>query len=137
MSFKSCESTQDDDGFLFDHDDIERYPDGNLCYTVNDPEPTLLEKKKTSKFSMSWAMMTYSRKGKGNTLYQSCLGVYCCPVEGCKYIGRPAYPKCDSGEKRRKGRAPDKPLGSDKCSVHHKPGSRVSCSKRGNKTNSS
>ena len=37
MSFKSCESTQDDDGFLFDYHDIERYPDGNLCYTVNDP----------------------------------------------------------------------------------------------------
>ena len=40
-----------DVNFLFDHDDIERFPDGKLCYTVSDPEPTLLEKRKTSKFS--------------------------------------------------------------------------------------
>ena len=92
-------------------------------------QATLLEKNKIPKFSSSWAMMTYSRKypRKGTTLYQSCLEVYYCPVEGCKYIARPAYPPCKVGEKRRKGRPPDKPLGSDKCSVHNKPLEHIPC----------
>ena len=109
---------------LYDHPERYRFPNGpaTRCYEVDDPKAELDSPKRVPRFATSWPMYTYSPKGK--VYYQSCLGVYCCPVEGCQYIDRGSYP---SGP-LKKHKQPTKPNIRLTCPVHNKPVEHESCS---------
>lgn len=105
-SFQSCTSEPQAD-HLYDYPFCYRFPNDSGMFTV--PSPS---------FTTSWSMVTYSRKkckGTGIThLYQSCLGIFKCPVNGCKFVRNAAVPK-----KRRKNQPPDKPVGKQlTCGIH-------------------
>ena len=104
-----CDSSFEEDG-LFDHPDIERFPQGTLCYTVNN-----------GKFTPSWCMLQYSWKsGKGKNkdqryFHHSCLGIYKCPHPGCNFISNPVHPI----HRKKKFALPDKAKGSQLCTKHN------------------
>lgn len=106
-SFQSCTSEPQAD-HLYDHPFCYRFPNDSGMFTV--PSPS---------FTTSWSMLTYSRKkSKGigiKHLYQSCLGIFKCPVKGCKFVRNAAIPR----KKRRKNQPPDKPVGKQlTCGIH-------------------
>ena len=96
-SFKSAQESDTETIFLTDAPDARRFPQGTLCYSVDDPN-----------FKLSFSMMTYGntndKKANKRWTYQSCLGIYKCTVEGCVYIKNSAYPKARS--QRKKGKPP-------------------------------
>jgi len=104
-----CNSSFEEDG-LFDHSDLERFPQGTLCYTVNN-----------GKFSPSWCMLQYSWKsGKGKNkeqryFHHSCLGIYKCPHAGCNFVSNPVHPT----NRKKKYALPDKAKGSQLCTKHN------------------
>ena len=110
-AFKSCTSHDNSGHHLYDQPDPHRFPNGNLCYAVNDP---------TSTFNTSWAMLlASSKKGKGQNkdkryYYHSCLGIYECPVKGCKVVSNPTHPR-----KKKIGAMPTKARGSGDCRIHN------------------
>jgi hypothetical protein len=104
-SFHSCTSEPQAD-HLYDYPFCHRFPNDSGVFTV--PSPS---------FTTSWSMLTYSRKkSKGiGIAYQSCLGIFKCPVNGCKFVRNAAVPR----EKRRKNQPPDKPVGKQGTCVIH------------------
>jgi hypothetical protein len=120
--YKSCASATNNSDYLHDHPDNYRFPQGLLCYEVNDPD---------HKFTTSWIMLLASAKnGKGvksdqRFFYYSCLGVYECPVEGCKLVKNPVHPIT-----KRLGALPAKANGSGVCKVHQKKLEHVACNAR-------
>ena len=121
--FKSCCASDDaNSNHLHDHADIHRFPNGQLCYEVNDPN---------FEFSTSWSMLMFSAKnGKGKNndqrfYYHSCLGIYECPVKDCKVVSNPVHPK-----KKRRGALPTKATGSGVCRIHQKDLVHVACDAR-------
>ena len=119
QSFKSCRTNPMDDS-MYDHSDQERFPQGVVCYHINQKD-----------FKPSWCFMTYGNKSqKGHSkityskkFYQSCLGYYRCPVNECKLTCNPASPR----KARKKFADPDKPIGDGLCSVHNEKVVHVPC----------
>jgi hypothetical protein len=107
-SYHSCKS-QAKDKHLHDHSSAERLPQGTVSYGVDEKD-----------FRLAWRMVEYGRDppsrtdGETTIEYCSCLGMYECPVDGCKFRSNPAYPK----KNRKKGRAPDKAIGQGFCRQH-------------------
>eukprot|EP00985_Skeletonema_marinoi_P002640 scaffold1084_cov166-Skeletonema_marinoi.AAC.1 len=128
-AFKSCTSHDNSGHHLYDQPDPHRFPNGNLCYAVNDP---------TSTFNTSWVMLlATSKKGKGQNkdkryYYHSCLGIYECPVKGCKFVSNPAHPR-----KKKIGARPTKARGSGDCKIHNKQLVHVPCNAKMNLRKSS
>ena len=84
---------------LYDYPDNERFPNGDICYAVNDPD-----------FALSWATLQYTWKPKdaptnktGKMLkYQKCLGIFKCKVASCPFIRNPVQPQQKDGVKINK-----------------------------------
>ena len=104
-SFASCTSQPQADN-LSDYPFCWRFPNDTVSFAVSSPS-----------FTTSWSMLTYGwkRKGPNVHLYQSCLGIYRCPVNGCNFTRNAATPT----KKRVKFRCPDKPGGKQvTCRIH-------------------
>ena len=104
-SFKSCTSQPQADN-LCDYPYCLRYPNDTVSFNVSSPS-----------FTTSWSMVTYGKsKIDGIThFYQSCLGIFKCPVNGCNFTQNAATPR----NKRKKFRCPDKPRGKQvTCRIH-------------------
>ena len=78
-SYHSCKS-QAKDKHLHDHSSAERLPQGTVSYGVDEKD-----------FRLAWRMVEYGRDppsrtdGETTIEYCSCLGMYECPVDGCKF----------------------------------------------------
>lgn len=95
---------------MFDQPHQYRYPDKDICYTVDDHN-----------FRPSWAYVRYGHKKNKNrrrVAYESCLGLYKCPEDGCNFTANPTQPKALPGRRIRKGMVPEKPLYQSTC-IHH------------------
>jgi hypothetical protein len=108
-SYFSCVSDWHMWRVLFDQDDLDRFPPHTCVYTVHD-----------ASFKPSWSWVTYSHKK--NTTYLCCLGVFICPMDGCKHVSNAVL----SNDKRRKDSIP-KPCGSGLCFTHKCPLTHMSC----------
>ena len=69
---------------------------------------------------LSWSWVTYSHKK--NSTYLCCLGVFICPMDGCKHVSNAVL----SNDKRQKDSIP-KPRGSGLCFTHKCPLTHMSC----------
>ena len=104
-SFMSCRSQPQADN-KFDYPLPYRFPNDTCSFTVNSPS-----------FKTSWSMLTYgSTKRHGiDHLYQSCLGIFSCPIKGCNFSCNSAIPR----KNRRKFQPPLKPVGTElTCRIH-------------------
>jgi hypothetical protein len=108
-SFFSCFDDPLTSEGLFDQDDTDRFPQDTCVYTVHDPS-----------FKPSWSWVPYSHRK--NTTYLRCLGVFICPMDGCKHISNATLPNCD----RKKTSIP-KPRGSGICFIHKAQLTHVPC----------
>ena len=108
-SFHSCFDDLHQSRGIFDEDDLDRFPPNSCVYTVNDPS-----------FKPSWSWVPYSHKN--NRTYLRCLGVYICPMDGCKHISNAVL----SNGNRKKDSVP-KPRGSGFCFTHKCPLTHVLC----------
>jgi len=108
-SFHSCFDDLHQSRGIFDEDDMDRFPPNSCVYTVNDPS-----------FKPSWSWVPYSHKK--NRTYLRCLGVYICPMDGCKHICNAVL----SNGNRKKDSVP-KPRGSGFCFTHKCPLTHVLC----------
>jgi hypothetical protein len=114
-SFKSCASEPQADN-LCDYPFCWRFPNDTNSFKVSSPS-----------FTTSWSMLTYSRKKRHGIahLYQSCLGIFKCPVNGCHFMRNSATPR----KRRVKFRCPDKPVGKLlTCQTHGIPLVHQQCS---------
>ena len=96
---------------LFDAVEKHRFPQGYMCYEVNQPD-----------FKPSYSAVCYSHRMKhpnNNTRLQKmkCLGIFNCPVDKCQFVSNSLIPK----KRRSKDREPDGPSGKKICSVHDTP----------------
>jgi hypothetical protein len=97
-------TNDDNQNYLHDFPKKERFPDGPMCYEVNDP-----------KFTSSWCMFQYSHNGRKK--YFTCLGIYQCPSEGCQFKSNPVIPR-GKGKKLGKHTVPQKCHGNPTFSIH-------------------